>query len=83
MNHAPISRTLPFPAWRQGPFGDRRYSIAPDLQKAVASGAFERGVLPCGTGIGVCLAAEYRPGGRSAPKIQRIYDYANDSGNRG
>ncbi len=109
-------------------------NVAFRVAEAVASGEFDRGVLLCGTGIGVCLAAnkvkgayavvatdvysversvksnnanvltfggqvmgaetaktlldvwlaaEYQPGGRSAPKIQRIYDYANDSSNRG
>ncbi len=109
-------------------------NVAFSVGEAVASGAFERGVLLCGTGIGVSLAAnkvngayaaiatdvysversiksnnaniltfgaqvmgaetakslldvwmnaEYEPGGRSAPKVQRIYDYANDSKHRG
>ena len=94
----------------------------------------ERGVLICGTGIGMCItankvsgiyaalcadaystersvksnnanimtlgshvtgselakslvkiwiASEYVPGGRSQPKIQRIYDYAGDSSQDG
>ena len=100
------------------------------VAEQVASGVHERGILICGTGIGMCIAAnkvpgayaalcadaystersvksnnanimtmgsqvtgselakslvkiwmesEYVPGGRSQPKIQRIYDYAEDS----
>jgi ribose 5-phosphate isomerase B len=109
-------------------------NVAIRVAEAVASGAFERGVLLCGTGIGVSLAAnkvngayaaiatdvysversiksnnaniltfgaqvmgaetakvllevwlnaDYEPGGRSAPKVQRIYDYAHDPNHRG
>ena len=97
------------------------------VAEAVAAGKHDRGILICGTGIGVCLAAnkvpgayaalcsdaystersrksnnvnimtmgsqvvgqelakqlvtiwmnsEYTPGGRSEPKVQRIYEYA-------
>jgi ribose 5-phosphate isomerase B len=104
------------------------------VAEQVASGVHERGVLICGTGIGMCIAAnkvsgvyaalcadaystersvksnnanimtlgsqvtgselakslvkiwmesEYVPGGRSQPKIQRIYDYAGDSSQDG
>ncbi len=104
-------------------------NVAIEVAEAVASGKYDRGILMCGTGIGVCLAAnkvkgayaascmdpysaersvlsnncnilalgsqvtgtelarylvkvwleaEYQPGGRSEPKIQRIYDYAGD-----
>jgi ribose 5-phosphate isomerase B len=100
------------------------------VAEQVASGVHERGILICGTGIGMCItankvsgvyaalcadaystersvksnnanimtlgsqvtgselakslvkiwmASEYVPGGRSQPKIQRIYDYAGDS----
>ena len=100
------------------------------VAEQVASGVHERGILICGTGIGMCItankvsgvyaalcadaystersiksnnanimtlgsqvtgselakslvkiwmASEYVPGGRSQPKIQRIYDYAKDS----
>jgi ribose 5-phosphate isomerase B len=99
------------------------------VAEQVASGVHERGILICGTGIGMCIAAnkvpgayaalcadaystersiksnnanimtvgsqvtgselakslvsiwmasEYVPGGRSEPKIQRIYNYAKD-----
>lgn len=102
-------------------------NVAIDVAEAVAAGKHERGILICGTGIGVSLAAnkvpgayaalcadaystersrksnnvnimtlgsqvtgpelaktlvtvwmnaEYTPGGRSEPKIQRIYEYA-------
>jgi ribose 5-phosphate isomerase B len=104
-------------------------NVAIEVAEAVASGKYDRGILLCGTGIGVCLAAnkvkgayaatcmdpysaersilsnncnilalgsqitgpelakhlvriwleaEYQPGGRSEPKIQRIYNYAGD-----
>ena len=102
-------------------------NVAIKVAQAVASGKHERGILVCGTGIGVCIAAnkvpgayaalcsdpystersrksnnanimtmgsqvtgpelaktlvttwmnsEYTPGGRSEPKIRRIYEYA-------
>ena len=102
-------------------------NVAIDVAEAVASGKNDRGILMCGTGIGMCIAAnkvpgayaalcsdaystdrsiksnnvnimtlgeqvtgvelakslvtiwmkaEYEPGGRSEPKIQRIVDYA-------
>jgi ribose 5-phosphate isomerase B len=104
------------------------------VAEQVASGVHERGILICGTGIGMCITAnkvsgiyaalcadaystersiksnnanimtlgsqvtgselakslvkiwmesEYVPGGRSQPKIQRIYDYARDSSQDG
>jgi len=104
------------------------------VAEQVASGVHERGILICGTGIGMCIAAnkvsgiyaalcadaystersiksnnanimtlgsqvtglelakslvkiwmesEYVPGGRSQPKIQRIYDYAKDESKEG
>ncbi len=105
-------------------------NVAFDVAEAVASRKFDRGILLCGTGIGMCLAAnkvkgayaascmdtfsaersvlsnncniltlgaqvigtelakrlvhtwlnvDYQPGGRSEPKIQRIYKYAGDT----
>lgn len=104
-------------------------NVAIDVAEAVASGKHDRGILMCGTGIGMSIAAnkvpgayaalcadaystersiksnnvnimtlgeqvtgvqlakslvsiwvkaEYEPGGRSEPKIQRIFDYANE-----
>jgi ribose 5-phosphate isomerase B len=104
-------------------------NVAIKVAEAVASGKHERGILMCGTGIGMSIAAnkvpgayaalcadpystersrksnnanlmtlgsqvigpelakslvtiwmasEYTPGGRSEPKIQRIYDYAGE-----
>ena len=104
------------------------------VAEQVASGVHERGILICGTGIGMCIAAnkvpgayaalcadaystersvksnnanimtmgsqvtgselakslvsiwmasEYVPGGRSQPKIQRMYDYAKDASQEG
>ena len=103
-------------------------NVAFTVAEAVAKGTHDRGILICGTGIGMCIAAnkvpgayaalcadaystersrksnnvnimtmgaqaigpqlaktlvkvwmesEYTPGGRSEPKIQRIYEYAN------
>lgn len=104
-------------------------NVAIAVAEAVAAGKYDRGILLCGTGIGVCLAAnkvqgayaatcadpysaersvlsnncnimtigsqvtgpevakklvdiwlaaQYVPGGRSEPKIQRIVDYAKN-----
>jgi len=104
-------------------------NVAFKVAEAVASGKHDRGILLCGTGIGMCIAAnkvpgayaaicsdaystersrksnnanimtlgsqvlgpelaktlvtiwmnsEYTPGGRSEPKIQRIYEYAKE-----
>jgi ribose 5-phosphate isomerase B len=104
-------------------------NVAIKVAEQVAAGVHDRGILICGTGIGMCIAAnkvpgayaalcadaystersiksnnanimtlgsqvmgtelakslvkiwlasEYMPGGRSQPKIQRIYDYAKD-----
>jgi len=104
------------------------------VAEQVASGVHERGILICGTGVGMCITAnkvsgiyaalcadaystersiksnnanimtlgsqvtgaelakslvkiwmesEYVAGGRSQPKIQRIYDYAGDSSKEG
>ena len=106
-------------------------NVAFKVAEAVAAGNHDRGILICGTGIGVCIAAnkvpgayaalcsdaystersiksnnanimtlgsqvtgpelakqlvttwlnaEYTPGGRSEPKIQRIYEYAKQHG---
>lgn len=104
-------------------------NVAIKVAEAVSSGKHERGILICGTGIGMCIAAnkvpgayaalcsdaystersrksnnanimtlgtqvvgeelakslvtiwmnsEYTSGGRSEPKIQRIYEYAKE-----
>ena len=104
-------------------------NVAIQVAEAVAAGKHYRGILMCGTGIGMCLAAnkvpgayaaicsdaystersiksnncnimtlgsqvtgvelakslvtiwmasQYTPGGRSEPKIQRIYEYAGE-----
>ena len=104
-------------------------NVAIRVAEAVAAGKAERGILLCGTGIGVCIAAnkvpgayaalcsdaysaeraimsnnanimtvgaqvvgpelaktlvtiwmqaEYTPGGRSEPKVQRICEYAKE-----
>ncbi|MBW2057187.1 MAG: RpiB/LacA/LacB family sugar-phosphate isomerase [Deltaproteobacteria bacterium] len=104
-------------------------NVAIRVAEAVASGKHDRAILICGTGIGMCIAAnkvpgayaalcanaystersrksnnanimtlgsqvtgvelakslvtiwmnsEYTPGGRSEPKIQRIYEYARE-----
>ena len=109
-------------------------NVAIKVAEQVAAGVHERGILICGTGIGMCITAnkvpgiyaalcvdaystersiksnnanimtlgsqvtgselakslvkiwmgsEYVPGGRSQPKIQRIYDYAKDSNQKG
>ena len=104
-------------------------NVAIQVGEAVAAGNHDRGIVLCGTGVGVCIAASkvpgayvaicqdpystersilsnnanimalgaqvvgpelakslvtiwlnarYIPGGRSEPKIQRIYQYAGD-----
>jgi ribose 5-phosphate isomerase B len=104
-------------------------NVAIKVAEAVAAGNHDRGILICGTGIGMCIAAnkvpgayaancfdpystersrksnnanimtlgsqvigvelakslvsiwmnsDYTPGGRSEPKIQKIYDYAKE-----
>lgn len=104
-------------------------NVAIKVAEAVAAGKHDRGILICGTGIGMCIAAnkvpgayaasctdvystersiksnnanimtlgsqvtgmelakclltvwlssKYMPGGRSEPKIQRIYDYTRE-----
>ena len=109
-------------------------NVAIKVAEQVAAGVHERGILICGTGIGMCITAnkvpgayaalcsdaystersiksnnanimtmgsqvtgselakslvkiwmesEYIPGGRSQPKIQRIYDYTKDSSKKG
>ena len=109
-------------------------NVAIKVAEQVAAGVHERGILICGTGIGMCItankvpgvyaalcadaystersiksnngnvmtrgsqvtgselakslvkiwmASEYVPGGRSEPKIQRIYDYAKDTSKSG
>jgi len=40
--------------------------IAAEVARAVASGAYERGVLVCGSGIGMAIAANKIPGIRAA-----------------
>ncbi len=48
--------------------GDDHYypDIAKDVAVAVSKGEFERGILLCGTGIGVCIVANKVPGIRAA-----------------
>lgn len=42
---------------------------AAQIGRAVASGEFDRGVLVCGTGIGMAIAANKIPGVRAAPVV--------------
>lgn len=41
-------------------------NVALDVAQAVAAGKHERGILMCGTGIGMCIAANKVPGIRAA-----------------
>lgn len=43
--------------------------FATAVARQVASGAFDRGVLVCGTGIGMAIAANKVPGVRAAPVV--------------
>ena len=40
---------------------------AADVARRVSSGEMDRGILICGTGIGMCIAANKFPGVRAAP----------------
>jgi ribose 5-phosphate isomerase B len=42
---------------------------ASKVGKAVAAGEFDRGILVCGTGIGMAIAANKIPGVRAAPVV--------------
>ncbi|CAM2930070.1 ribose 5-phosphate isomerase B [Vibrio mytili] len=48
--------------------GDDQYypDIAKDVAVAVSTGEFDRGIILCGTGIGVCIVANKVPGIRAA-----------------
>jgi ribose 5-phosphate isomerase B len=41
--------------------------VAADVARKVSSGAVDRGILICGSGIGMCIAANKIPGVRAAP----------------
>ena len=41
--------------------------IAADVARKVGSGEVDRGILVCGTGLGMCIAANKVPGVRAAP----------------
>jgi ribose 5-phosphate isomerase B len=41
--------------------------VAADVARKVSSGEVERGILICGSGIGMCIAANKIPGVRAAP----------------
>ncbi|GGD86927.1 ribose-5-phosphate isomerase [Aureimonas endophytica] len=46
---------------------DEKYATTSDrVASAIAEGRFERGILCCGTGIGVCISANKVPGIRAA-----------------
>ena len=58
--------------------------IAREVAEAVASGQFERGILICGTGIGMCITANKVPGIRAgacsepySAKMSRAHNNAN------
>ena len=54
-------------AWDDYGSDDAIYAnMAIDVAEAVASGKHNRGILMCGTGIGVCIAANKVPGSRVA-----------------
>jgi ribose 5-phosphate isomerase B len=59
-------------------------AVAHPLAEAVAGGRFERGVIVCGTGIGVSIAANRHPGVRAAlawdentARLSRAHNDAN------
>ena len=47
-------------------------NVAIDVAEAVAAGKYDRGILICGTGIGVCIAANKVKGAYAAP-VNNIY----------
>jgi len=58
--------------------------FAHEVGKAVADGRAQRGILACGTGIGVCIAANKVPGIRAAlaydvetAKLSRLHNNSN------
>jgi ribose 5-phosphate isomerase B len=57
--------------------------IAAEVARAVASGAFDRGILVCGTGIGMAMAANKVAGIRAAPVVDlesaRLSRWHNDA----
>ncbi|MBC8393485.1 MAG: RpiB/LacA/LacB family sugar-phosphate isomerase [Deltaproteobacteria bacterium] len=54
-------------AWDDYGSDDAIYAnVAIGVAEAVASGKHNRGILMCGTGIGVCIAANKVPGARAA-----------------
>lgn len=53
--------------WQDYGSDDAIYAnVAIDVAEAVASGKHDRGILMCGTGIGVCIAANKVEGARAA-----------------
>ncbi|MBQ4258171.1 MAG: RpiB/LacA/LacB family sugar-phosphate isomerase [Clostridia bacterium] len=47
-------------------------NVAIEVATAVAAGKFDRGILICGTGIGVCIAANKVPGAYAA-LVNNVY----------
>lgn len=45
--------------------------VAAQVGREVASGAYDRGILVCGTGLGVAIAANKIPGVRATPVAER------------
>jgi ribose 5-phosphate isomerase B len=46
--------------------------VAADVARAVASGAFDRGILVCGSGLGMAMAANKVPGIRAAAVLDEV-----------
>jgi ribose 5-phosphate isomerase B len=56
--------------WDEGPHGSESVDypdVAAIVGRKVASGEVDRGILICGTGIGMCIAANKFAGVRAAP----------------
>ncbi|HLE01829.1 MAG TPA: ribose 5-phosphate isomerase B [Bdellovibrionota bacterium] len=84
---AAIQKTLRDWKWRDlGPLNDDRVDypdFAAKLGKSVANGQVERGILICGSGIGMSIAANKIPGIRAAvvenPSAARLSREHNDA----
>ncbi|HEX6986533.1 MAG TPA: ribose 5-phosphate isomerase B [Planctomycetaceae bacterium] len=82
-----LVRTLGHDALDMGPDGPEHVDYpdyAAKVAQAVATGEVDRGILICGTGVGMCIVANKFPGVRAAPchddltaEMSRMHNDAN------